>query len=211
MPRNLSAWIDLCIHLVVIGVLVLVLMSYNLYVGAISLVIWISMVFFARERCRDRQERFERYCRDVVSNINQISNYAIENLPQAVLIVDSDGRLQWANEALESYLGQKPEQGMPIKSFWPGVILEPIWGMEGEYVFAQGEKYYRAEYRPVVTESADSSLMVFYVSDITDFEHLRRDHLLSRVVWGYFRGDNYGGGLGGFTGGGGTGFFCTYA
>ena len=191
MPRNLSAWIDLCIHLVVIGVLVLVLMSYNLYVGAISLVIWISMVFFARERCRDRQERFERYCRDVVSNINQISNYAIENLPQAVLIVDSDGRLQWANEALESYLGQKPEQGMPIKSFWPGVILEPIWGMEGEYVFAQGEKYYRAEYRPVVTESADSSLMVFYVSDITDFEHLRRDHLLSRVVLAYIQVDNY--------------------
>ena len=191
MPRNLSAWSDLCIHLVVIGVLVLVLMSYNLYVGAISLVIWISMVFFARERCRDRQERFERYCRDVVSNINQISNYAIENLPQAVLIVDSDGRLQWANEALESYLGQKPEQGMPIKSFWPGVILEPIWGMEGEYVFAQGEKYYRAEYRPVVTESADSSLMVFYVSDITDFEHLRRDHLLSRVVLAYIQVDNY--------------------
>ena len=181
----------MCIHLVVIGVLVLVLMSYNLYVGAISLVIWISMVFFARERCRDRQERFERYCRDVVSNINQISNYAIENLPQAVLIVDSDGRLQWANEALESYLGQKPEQGMPIKSFWPGVILEPIWGMEGEYVFAQGEKYYRAEYRPVVTESADSSLMVFYVSDITDFEHLRRDHLLSRVVLAYIQVDNY--------------------
>ena len=191
MPCDLSAWIDLCIHLVVIGVLVLVLMSYNLYVGAISLVIWISMVFFARERCRDRQERFERYCRDVVSNINQISNYAIENLPQAVLIVDSDGRLQWANEALESYLGQKPEQGMPIKSFWPGVILEPIWGMEGEYVFAQGEKYYRAEYRPVVTESADSSLMVFYVSDITDFEHLRRDHLLSRVVLAYIQVDNY--------------------
>lgn len=191
MPRNLSAWSDLCIHLVVIGILVLVLMSYNVYVGAISLVIWVSMALFARERCRDRQQRFERYFRDVVSNINQISNYAIENLPQAVLIIDADGRLQWANGALGKYLGQKPEQGTPVKAFWPGVILEPIWGMEGEYVFAQGDTYYRAEYRPVVTCADDDSLMVFYVSDITDFEHLRREHLLSRVVLAYIQVDNY--------------------
>lgn len=191
MPRNLSAWSDLCIHLVVIGILVLVLMSYNVYVGAISLVIWVSMALFARERCRDRQQRFERYFRDVVSNINQISNYAIENLPQAVLIIDSDGRLQWANGALGEYLGQKPEQGTPVKAFWPGVILEPIWGMEGEYVFAQGDTYYRAEYRPVATCADDDSLMVFYVSDITDFEHLRREHLLSRVVLAYIQVDNY--------------------
>jgi len=191
MPRNLSAWSDLCIHLVVIGILVLVLMSYNVYVGAISLVIWISMALFARERCRDRQQRFERYFRDVVSNINQISNYAIENLPQAVLIIDADGRLQWANDALGEYLGQKPEQGTSVKSFWPGVILEPIWGMEGEYVFAQGDTYYRAEYRPVETRADDNSLMVFYVSDITDFEHLRREHLLSRVVLAYIQVDNY--------------------
>ena len=43
MPRNLSAWIDICIHLAVILLLVLVISSYNLYVGTIALVVWACM------------------------------------------------------------------------------------------------------------------------------------------------------------------------
>ena len=92
MPRNLSAWIDICIHLAVILLLVLVVSSYNLYVGAIGFLVWICMLAFARERCRARRSDFSSYCQNIIRNVNEVSNYAVERLPQAVLIVDADGR-----------------------------------------------------------------------------------------------------------------------
>ena len=62
MPRNLSAWIDLMIHLIVMLALALVTFCYNSYVGAASLLLWAVLAAFAWERCHDRERRFERYC-----------------------------------------------------------------------------------------------------------------------------------------------------
>ena len=191
MPRNLSAWSDLCIHLLVIALLACVLFCYDYCVGAAALLIWVCMAFFARERCQDRQRRFETYCSQVIQNVNPVSNYAIESLPQAVLIVTADGRLQWYNTGLQRFLGELPEHGMSIKEFWPGIILTPIWGTEGEYVFAHEEQYYKVFYRPIQTEDDPKGLMALYVVDISDYENLRREHLMSRTVLAYIQIDNY--------------------
>ena len=83
MPRNLSAWVDLTIHLVIMLVLIGVLSYYNGYIAAIAGVVWLALASFARERCADRSRRFERYCRNVVENIGEMMNYAAEELPQA--------------------------------------------------------------------------------------------------------------------------------
>ena len=191
MPRNLSAWMDACVQLAVLFVLVLVISYYNNYVAAISLVIWVCMVSFARERCRDRQQMFDDYCRNVVRNVNEVMNYAVERLPQAVLVVDADARIQWFNNSLEDYLEGAPELGLSIKDFWPGLILTPIWGTTGEYVFAHEDKYYKVRYRPVSTAADPQGLMALYVSDISDYEHLRREHQMSRAVLAYIQIDNY--------------------
>ena len=191
MPRNLSAWVDLCIHLAVVGVLVLVVTYYNHYVGAISFVIWVCMLSFARERCRDRQQGFDQYCKNVARNLNEISNYAIEHLPQSVLIIDADGRLQWANGVLEEQIGQKLESGMSIKDFWPGIIYTPVWGTSGEYVFAHEDKYFKVWHRPVSTVDDLHGLMALYVQDISGLEHLKRKHQQSRAVLMYIQIDNY--------------------
>ncbi|MFC2469714.1 MAG: DHH family phosphoesterase, partial [Negativicutes bacterium] len=115
MPRNFSAWIDAGIFLVIYGITVAILVSYNFYMGAISAVVWLSLAIFARERCRDRREKFSAYFRDIASNVNPVTNYAIENLPQAILIVDAEGRLQWGNDALDRYVGSHVEQGAPVE------------------------------------------------------------------------------------------------
>lgn len=191
MPRNLSAWIDLCIHLLVIALLIAVLSCYNPYIAAMSFMIWICMVFFAKERCHDRQKRFDSYCRNIVRNINEVSNYAIEKLPQIVLIVDANGRLQWFNEKLEAAIGFPPEKGTQIKEFWPGIILTPIWGTTGEYVFAHKNKYFRVQYRPAATSDDLYGLMALYISDTSELELLRKEHILSRTVLAYIQIDNY--------------------
>ncbi|WP_337611786.1 PAS domain-containing protein, partial [Mitsuokella jalaludinii] len=114
MPRNLSAWIDLSIHLFVILMLIGILSCYNYFIAAIAFVIWLCLAFFVKERCHDRSRRFERYCRNVVRNLNEMMNYAIEDLPQGILIVNQEGRIQWCNERMAEYAGKKPEQDTDV-------------------------------------------------------------------------------------------------
>lgn len=191
MPRNLSAWLDLTIHLFVMLMLIGVLSSYNPYLAAISLVVWICLVIFARERCRDRTKRFERYCRMVIANVNEMMNFAVERLPQAIMLVDKEGRLQWANTRLTDYLGQKQEQNTDVRDFWPGLIIEPIWNTEGEYVFTHDKKSYRVYHRPIKMAIHEPELMAMYVQDVSDYEDLREEYRRSRTVLIYAQIDNY--------------------
>ena len=191
MPRNLSAWIDLTIHLIIMLVLVMVLSCYNEYIAAIAGVVWLALASFARERCADRAKRFERYCRNVVENISEMVNYAVEELPQAVIIITEDGRIQWTNSRLAGYVGSEPELDTDITDIWPGIIIGPVWGQEGEYVFAHEDKYYQVRYRPVKMAPHQQQLMALYVQDVTQHETLRLTYKESRTVLLYIQIDNY--------------------
>ena len=105
MPRNLSAWIDLTIHLIVMLALALVTFCYNTYVGAGALLLWAVLAAFAWERCHDRERRLERYCMGIIRNVNNVMNYAVDCLPQAILLVNKEGYLEWCNGQLGEFLG----------------------------------------------------------------------------------------------------------
>ena len=84
MPRRSSTWVDIRIHLFVIFAFSLVLMLYNIYVGAFGFILLALLFVYGRERCQDRERALEDYYNNVVKNINELSNYAIDNLPLAV-------------------------------------------------------------------------------------------------------------------------------
>ena len=191
MPRNLSAWVDVCINMAITGGLLLVIMHYNVYMASIGLVVWICLFWYSRERCRDRQRSLEYYCKNIINNVSGVVNYAIERLPGAIVVIDHDGRLQWHNAELEKWLQFKPEIGISIKDFWPRVIISPVWGTEGEYVFISNEHHYRVIHRPVATTDDLHGLMVFYVADITDVEVLKQENAMEKTVLSYIQIDNY--------------------
>lgn len=195
MPHNMSAWLDICIHIVVIAILVMMLATYNMYIGVIGAVVLLSMAFFAKERCTDRQKKFEAYCNDVIKNVNELSNYAVDSLSQIMLIIDADGRILWTNKyaqsELEKYWGTRPDVGINIRDYWPEVVLEPVWGTEGEYVFFDKEKFFQARYKPINTKDDEKSLMVLYIANVTETEQLKIKCQQSQTVLGYIQIDNY--------------------
>ena len=191
MPRNFSAWIDLTIHLAIMLVLIGVLASYNCYVAGIAFVLWICLVSFARERCRDRSRRFERYCRNIVENVNEMVNYAVEELPQSIIVVNEEGRLQWSNSRVKEIIGHELEQDTDVREVWPNIIIGPIWGTTGEYVFGHEEKFYHVFYRPVPLPPHQPPLMAMYLQDVTAEERLRNAYRASRTVLAYIQIDNF--------------------
>ncbi len=193
LPHSTSAWSDICILLAACAILAAALFSFDTYFGGGAAVLFLCIALFVRERNLKREHDLEAYFHDVVSQIKPVMNYAVEKLPIAVLIVDAEGTLQWANRELGTRLGlnESPKRGTPVKEFWPEMILKPIWGMTGEYIFRAGETAYRAEYRPVPVEGLDEPLMAFYVVDVTEYEQLREDFAGSRTALAYIQIDNY--------------------
>ena len=192
MPRNLSAWIDLTIHLIVMLALALVTFCYNTYVGMAALVLWAALAAFAWERCHDRERRFERYCMGIIRNVNEVMNYAVDRLPQAILVVSKDGHLEWCNRQLGDYLGTPPpEQGTAVADFWQELVIEPLWGMEGEYRFTHEGRTYRVYHRPLPTPAQHDPLMAFYVEDETEQANLEMRFHASRTALLYIQIDNF--------------------
>ena len=192
MPRNLSAWIDLTVHLIVMLALALVTFCYNAYVGAAALILWVLLAVFAWERCRDRQRRFERYCMGIIRNVNNVMNYAVDRLPQSILLVNQEGHLEWCNRQLGDFLGGVvPEQGTAVEDFWPRFNLEAVWGVEGEYRLSHAGRSYRIYHRMVPTPPQLDPLMALYVEDETELADLERRFHESRTALLYIQLDNY--------------------
>ena len=192
MPRNLSAWIDLTIHLIVMLALALVTFCYNSYLGTAALLLWAILAAFAWERCRDRERRFDRYCMGIIRNVNNVMNYAIDRLPQAILVISKDGHLEWCNNQLGAALGgTKPEQGTAVVDFWPKFNSEAVWGMEGEYRLSHEGRSYRIYHRMLPTPPQMDPLMALYVEDETEFANLQKRFHGSRTALLYIQLDNY--------------------
>ena len=191
MPRNLSAWVDLTIHLVVMLALIGVLYFYNEYLAAGAAVLWLCLASFARERCADRSRRFEIFFKNVLRNLGAMLSYAVEELPQAVIIVNKEGRLQWASKRLQEYVGVLVEQDTDVRDIWPGLLLEQNWGKEGVYVFAHEEHYYRVHHVPIKAPLGQEPLMALYIEDVSDFENLRTRFQQSRTSLCAVQIDNF--------------------
>ncbi|MBB5337204.1 DHH family phosphoesterase [Pectinatus brassicae] len=191
MPRRLSSWIDICITLIVITGLLLTLLCYNIYLAAAGLLLLICLLLFLRERNHDRQKALSDYYQNVVKNINEISNYALDQLPQVILIVDRDSRLEWHNNELIKWLGKEPELGTVIHEFWPELNLDALWGQIGEIVFSNNNKFYLLKHRPVSTDTDLNGLMALYISDVTQSEEFKQVTAARMPLFGYIQIDNY--------------------
>lgn len=191
MPRNLNAWLDICFILFATLILTGILASYNLFIGAVAAMVWLLLLFFARERCLCRSEEFDHYCHTVISNVNTVANYALEQMPQIILMVDQGGRIQWFNKELEKHIDVEPAYNMALADFWPELDLEPVWGRTGTMVFVHNNVHYNAIHRPVATKESPSGMMALYIQDASALEILKRIHADSRTTLMYIQIDNY--------------------
>ena len=191
MPRNLNAWLDICFILFAALILTGILAFYNLFVGTVAGVVWLCLLFFARERCLCRSEEFDHYCHTVISNVNSVANYALEQMPQVILMADQAGRVQWFNKELEKHIDTEPAYNMAVSDFWPELDLETIWGRTGTLVFVHENIHYHTIHRPVATKESACGLMALYIQDASALEILKRIHADSRTTLMYVQIDNY--------------------
>ncbi len=214
MPRILSAWPDAVINLSVMLVLVVTLSQYNKILGAISLLTWVLLIWFARVRRIEREKRFKEYTENVIGNFNDMMYYAMTKLPEGILVVDETERLQWCNSVMQDFAEVVPQQGMDIEEFWEGLVPKEILSfvpkdgkpleMEGEYPVKSlrrrktadntVEEFYRhflVKYRRLQATKDYSRMIVLFAREITPYEDLKIEYANSRTAIIYVQIDNY--------------------
>lgn len=214
MPRNLSALIDTIVLLGCTLLMVLAFSYYNRYVATAACLVWILLLVFSIERYKHRRAKFIEYCENVIGSGNELMHYATTNIPQAMMVIDEYGRLEWYNEITKDYADKKPEQGMELNEFWEGIlhdeVLEPLPEGEddnikvGSYITKvvrhdstdTGEditivRYFKVRYRQLRMKAEYPKLMVLFVQEVTNHENLKIEYRQSRTVLMYVQVDNY--------------------
>ncbi len=191
MPRNLSAWFDLTFALVVMLILIAALYQYSWTLALEAFVLWLAMAWYARERCVDRGRKIELYAQNVIGKFGEMGTYALKSLPQATMIIDGEGRLEWCSKRTKTYSEKNPEQGMMLDEFWTGLSNEKLFGADGEYIFSSGDRFFKVTHTALKVENEKPSLIALYVQDVTAHEKLKIEYADSRTVLIYVQIDNY--------------------
>ena len=214
MPRNLSAFIDLAIELGVILALVFVFSFYNRYLAAAVFLVWLAVTLFIWERHKEREKRFLEYCENIVGSGQELMQYAMINLPQAVMLIDEKGNLEWFNQNTRQYSEHEPEQGLHVNEFWNGILDENILNFTeeenpdllrgGKYISKTTKKlaaengetvesvhYFQVYYRQMRTPDINPKIIALFAQEITAFEKLKLEYKQSRAVLMYVQVDNF--------------------
>ncbi|MBR1421071.1 MAG: DHH family phosphoesterase [Selenomonadaceae bacterium] len=189
MPRNLSAWIDLCVHLTIMLVLIGLLACYHRNLAAMAFVVWLMLAFFARDRSIHRARRFRHYFESIIAGVNESMKVASRDLPIAIIILDIDGRVQWSNKRASKIIGKKLVQDLSFSDIWEDFDLDKIFGVEGEFQTRQEDKTFHIFHTPVVVKN--TKMIALYIRDVSDVEELKTEYLMSRTTLIYVQIDNY--------------------
>lgn len=215
MPKNLSAWLDLAIELAIILIMIIIFSQFNRYLAAAAVLVWLALALFLWERSQERKRKFMEYCENIVGSGQELMRYAMVHLPQATMIVNEDGKLEWFNALVEKFSENLPEQGLEVNEFWNGILDESILEFtpeelenpdlkSGEYiaktkktfVSESGETvetvhYFKVFYKQMRTNPEYSKLIVLFAQEITIYENLQIDYKQSRAVIAYVQVDNF--------------------
>ncbi len=193
MSGKLSVWIDICVTMVASLLLLVILIQYDWYIAVGGTVLWICLLLYLKERSQERRRVLKDYYENVIKNVNELSNFALEKLPQVIMVINKDMRLEWHNHELQRWLKEPPELGSFITDMWPNIPIDSIWGHDGKTIFSQDDKFYMVIYRPVFTsdENTAPELMALYVYDISEYERYKLDTAMRMMVFGYIQIDNY--------------------
>lgn len=193
MPQGPSAWFDARVYLSVVAALLLIIVYYNPYIAVLGAIVLFVLYKYGRERSLVRQRELAQYLEAMACNRDVAVQYALQNLPVAIALVDEEGIINWSNSVFNAWSPQPAKQGQPIFAAWPDLVPHYIWGKSGTNVIhGANDRYYQVLYRPVEPQGKDDKrYMLIYIMDITASERVKAQCYGARPVVGLVQVDNF--------------------
>ncbi len=179
--------------------LLLVICWLNWIMALFSLFfVLVAYLMASRAICKQREKMSVQFD-TIAKGITQATSYAIQNLPTAIVIIDSKARVCWCNSVFRDWMPQDPDKTQRLNMFIPSLRLDKLWGKSGFFNEQIDDRSYRIIYKFIEgippkpwekDETMPESYMAFYFDDITESEQLRHEAEAMAPAFGFLMMDN---------------------
>jgi cyclic-di-AMP phosphodiesterase len=182
-------------YIVVIGILSLVLMYYNIYIGVAVFVAFIYIVFH-NWRIRDiRRKEWNKYIQDLAIDIDEVTKKAILNLPLPLCILEFDGSITWYNTKFHEMTEKEDTLGMNIETLVKNIDLRKVLNENKELytdINYKGRQY-TIVYNVIKSDQEEKTkyLMMLYWIDKTEYLDLKTKYNEEKNVIATIQVDGY--------------------
>ena len=182
-------------YIVVIGILSLILMYYNIYIGILVFLAFIYIVFH-NWKIRDiRSKEWNKYIQDLALDIDEVNKKAILNLPIPLCILEFDGSITWYNTKFHEMNEEEDTLGMNIESLVKNIDLRKVLNENKEMYtnINYKDRDYTIVYNVIKSEQEEKSkyLMMLYWLDKTDYLELENKYNNEKNVIALIQVDAY--------------------
>ena len=195
-------WNDMKVPLSLTAGFTVILTYYGWWWLPVGLAAMGGLYWYSRRSFYNKEIQFNSYLDNIVRNIERTSHYAVQNLDVAMAVFGQDGKLQWKNELFAEYAGyagvknvdgKRPEEIFDL----PENAFDTLSIKDGERLLLIDGRYYKLRHCRVPAggnskkDGGKAYSLIFYLTDVTDFELLRQKYDNEKLCLAYVRFDNY--------------------
>ncbi len=182
-------------YIVVIGILSLIIMYFNIYIGTIVFILFIYIVFH-NWRIRDiRRQEWNKYIQDLAVDIDEVTKKAILNMPMPLCILEFDGSITWYNTRFYEMTEKEDTLGMNIENLVKNIDLRKVLNENKELYtdITYKDRKYTIVYNVIKSDQEDKAkyLMMLYWIDKTEYLDLKNKYDEEKNVIATIQVDGY--------------------
>ena len=190
-------WHTLEVSIVVLLVLLLLIILYLNWILGIFAAILVAVAYLVNYKTIHHRRSLAIESFDAMAHgVTQASNFAMQNLPVAIVVVNRDGIVGWSNSVFRDWIHADWDKAQNITTFLTHLRMDKVWGKSGFTKEVVEDRHYRVVYKYLTSKDSrsidnrDIEHMAFYLSDITAIEQARLKAEAARPVWGMIQIDN---------------------
>lgn len=171
---------EINIYILIIGITSLILLFYNLYIGALFFFGFIYIVFHNWRIANFRKKEWNRYIETLSLDIDETTKKAIMNLPIPLCILEFDGNISWYNKKFYDMTESPDLLGENIDNIVKNLNLRKVLNENKEMYteVSYKDRQYTVVYNVIKNEQNNQVkyLMMLYWIDKTDYLALTKKY-----------------------------------
>lgn len=167
-------------YILIIGIMSILLLAYNLYLGGLFFLGFIYIVFHNWRIANFRKKEWNKYIQNLSIDMDETTKKAVMNLPIPLCILEFDGNITWYNKKFYEMTGSPDLLGENIDNIIQNLDLRKVLNENKEMYtdVVYKNRQYTVVYNVIKNEQNNNAkyLMMLYWIDNTNYLELKQKY-----------------------------------
>ena len=137
---------------ITIAFLLLVVAVLSWQTAVLAGIVVIGLYLYNRKSLMNNMRLWESYADRTMQSVLQLSYYALQNMPTAIVLIDNKGRINWSNSVFGDWMPRTTGEKKRLSELIPELRTDKIWGKTGVFQTKIEGRYYRVAYKYIEFE-----------------------------------------------------------